>query len=764
MRGPIKLRSGLVWLTIAAVTPIVVFAVYMVTIVAKEQRSRLERGAFETARALMTAVDSEIVGTITAATALSASNALAADRLSDFYGEALPAFSRQAHWAGCALLDPTGVQLLDLAVPLHTDLGEFGASTLVSEVLATKQPVTSDLFWNEVLNTYVIAVGVPVFKGDRVRYVLAVSMWPHTVNEILDRQRLTPTWTAWVLDRQQVSIGRVPPPTTPASFAETGQQLPELRTVMASLSNEGWSRFMNLAGQTIDAIQIRAPVSGWSLVMEIPPGALEEPVRGTLGILLFGCLGLTLVGIAMAAVVARHISRPIGRLADAAHHLGSEKDLPLPAFNTLAEVGELEGSLRRAHELLRQRGQERTAFEDVLRQRAKELEAANRAKDEFLATVSHELRAPLNAIHGWVQVLRHGELDKATFDRAIETLERNVHLQEQLIADLLDVSRIVLGKFNLNPRPVDLVAIVSAVVDIIRPTAHAKSITIHTSIAVRKALVMGEPERLHQVVWNLLSNAVKFTPRQGQIWLSLTQREDEVSLRVEDSGQGIPPDFLPHIFERFTQADVGSRRAHRGLGLGLAIVRHITEAHGGTVTAESAGEGGGAIFSVSIPLSTAEGHPGNVSTTLRPVTTVKGSSALGLQGCSILVVDDEPDARDVLSLILERNGARVAVAGSVSEALRSLNGGSVDAIVSDIAMPEADGYALAQQIRQRRDQAGIVCIALTAHGRVEDRERALHAGFDAHLVKPASPFVLIQTIQRLIGEKRIRQTFNVRRR
>ena len=383
-----------------------------------------------------------------------------------------------------------------------------------------------------------------------------------------------------------------------------------------------------------------------------------------------------------------------------------------------------------------------------------EAEEASRLKDEFLATVSHELRTPLTAILGWAQLLQSSSLDQQTTRRALETVERNAHAQMQLIEDLLDVSRIITGKLRLDVRPVELAPIMVAAADAARPAAEAKGIKLSTDSGEDAPVVLGDADRLQQVVWNLLSNAIKFTPQGGEVRLALARRDGQAEISVRDTGQGIAPEFLPHVFERFRQADQTPTRAHGGLGLGLAIVRHLVELHGGAVAATSAGEGQGATFAVQLPLAElrhADGGTRIDKSTPEQSAIRKPTSAI-LSGLRVLVVDDEQDARDLIQLALAQNGAQVTAADSAGAALAMLERTRPDLLVSDIGMPGADGYELIRQVREREAQLGLdrlPAVALTAYARPEDRAQALHAGYHTHIPKPVEPHALVAALARL---------------
>jgi len=370
-----------------------------------------------------------------------------------------------------------------------------------------------------------------------------------------------------------------------------------------------------------------------------------------------------------------------------------------------------------------------------------EAREASRLKDEFLATLSHELRTPLNAMLGWARLLRAGELDAETVDKALESIERNTQAQSQLVSDILDVSRIITGKLHIDREPLDLAPVVDAALDAIHPAADAKSVALCASLD-RSLRLTGDGDRLLQVVWNLLSNAVKFSRQGGRVDVQTRRVEGEIEIEVADNGVGIAPDFLPYVFDRFRQGDASTTRRHGGLGLGLAIVRHLVELHGGTVSARSGGPGRGACFIVRLPAAL------TAAAEAQPVPERGKKEADGLRrvlqslaGVRVLVVDDEEDTRELVKMALKQYGATVATAASVEEALGVFEEVGPAAIVADIGMPGEDGYSLIRRVRQLpAEQGGLVpAIALTAYARRQDRDQALAAGFNTHLTKPVEP-------------------------
>ena len=419
--------------------------------------------------------------------------------------------------------------------------------------------------------------------------------------------------------------------------------------------------------------------------------------------------------------------------------------------------GNVVGAVIAFHDISDRREEERKRVLLLAReQEAREsAEAANRLKDEFLATLSHELRTPLNAIMGWAHLLRTGSLDEATAARATETIDRNAKAQNQLINDILDVSRIITGKLHLTVQPLDPVAVVEGALDTVRPAAAAKQIQIEASLEPSPGTVSGDPDRLQQVVWNLLSNAIKFTPKGGRVQVRLRRGESHALIVVADSGPGISPEFLPHVFERFRQGDQSTTRSHVGLGLGLAIVRHLVELHGGTVEASSGGEGQGATFSVRLPLTNARRTEDGAEQGTAEKGVRTESEALQLGGLRVLLVDDDLEGREAIAAVLEKEGMQVIAAASSEEALEAIGRERPDVLLSDIEMPGEDGHSLIRKVRALPADRGrdIPAAALTAYARGEDRQKALLAGFQAHVSKPVPPAELTAVIAELAGRR-----------
>jgi len=421
-----------------------------------------------------------------------------------------------------------------------------------------------------------------------------------------------------------------------------------------------------------------------------------------------------------------------------------------------------EAALRAAQDAAEAANVEKAQLLESERLARAEAERASRIKDEFLATLSHELRTPLNAVLGWSTILRGRENLDQEMTQALETIDRNARIQGQIIEDLLDMSRIISGKVRLDVQPLDLPGILLEAVDTMRTSASAKGVRLQTVIDPLNATILGDPNRLQQVFWNLLSNSIKFTPKHGRIQILLQRVNSHVEVSVIDTGEGISPDFLPYIFNRFQQADASTTRRYGGLGLGLAIVKNLVELHGGTIRAKSGGVGKGATFIVSLPLTVFHPPPDQgerehpKSKALAPPVP----PTISLDGIRILVVDDDADARGLLRVLLESAGAIAYLASSAKEGMEQLLRRPVDVLICDVGMPEMDGYALMRQVRTLGDpeKSGVAAVALTAYARLEDRMAAIQAGFQNHLPKPVEPAELLTVLSSLTSPRSKRES------
>jgi signal transduction histidine kinase/ActR/RegA family two-component response regulator len=561
-----------------------------------------------------------------------------------------------------------------------------------------------------------------------------------------DRESATATLTALRAESQVLAAGIFTP--EGVAFATFVRGNPSVAATLGDVGEGDGYRFI---GDRL-LVYHRIVIDGEEVGSVRLLAAMEEMTQSLLRHLAIAA-GIFIAAIAASlpvlARLQKRISRPIMELISKARIVSEQKDYSVRATSSAkSELGLL---VRTFNEMLAQI-QER---DQKLEQARMDAEVANRAKDEFLAVVSHELRTPLSPVLVWAQMLRRGEVDEGRKAKALEVIERNVRSQAQLIEDLLDVSRITTGKLRLDVRPTEIAPVVEGAVESLRPTAEMKGIRLQLVVDPRAIVVAGDPERLKQILWNLLSNAIKFTPKGGRVQIVAHRVNSHVEISVSDTGRGIEPEFLPYVFDRFRQADSTSTRTHGGLGLGLSIVRHLVELHGGRVRVESAGENQGATFTVELPIASLQtATPERVHPTA--VVEPPAASNTSLSGLRVLAVDDDIDTLEILRALLEQQGAEVRTATSAARALDTLDVWLPNLLISDIGMPGEDGYSLIRKVRARDAGHGgrVPALALTAYARVEDRLNVLSAGFQMHVPKPIDPAELIAVVNSLAGWER----------
>jgi signal transduction histidine kinase len=726
-----KLRTHLILLTLAAVVPVVLFAVGLIVYQTRLERSSLERGMRDTARALALALDRDVNDIKTGVQALAASRYLdGRGDLAHFYEEAATVSKGFGGWA--VLSDPSGRQVLNTSRPLGAELPIPTPASLamMRNVAASGKTFVSNVFIGTVSRQPAVIIAAPVVRDGQVRYILDFPFPPTQFTKLLQEAGLSSGWTALITDREGGVVARVP---DAAGFV--GHQEGESWTTVTARSDEGFVKGEVLKGPSVYAAYSRSRETQWVVGVAAPVKLVDSGIRRSLLALSSGGVLLLATACGFAYVLGKRIAAPIVALAES---LKGEPAASPPAEPRVTEVEDLRQALQDA----RMAGR-RAELAHAARQEA---EAANRAKDDFLAVLSHELRTPLSATFGWVRMLRSGRLDAGATARALEVIERNVGQQARLISDLLDASRIVFGRLDLSPQSVDFPALVAGVVESVRPSAEAKSIILKGDLDPDAGPVNGDPDRLRQIVENILGNAIKFTPQNGAVTVRLV-RDIDARLIVSDTGRGIDTELLPHIFERFKQSDSTSTRAHAGLGLGLAIVRHLVELHGGRVRAESAGVGQGATFTVVLPIAAV---PAAAAAGVQP----HGSGAAAgerLDGVRVLVIEDDADTRDLVAAILAQSGAVTFTAASAGEGMSLARRVRPDVLVCDLAMPDEDGLVVVRKLKSWAAEVGVTlpALALSAYARAEDRDRALAVGFDLYLAKPVEPGDLVRAVARL---------------
>jgi signal transduction histidine kinase len=746
-RRRIPLGVVLSLLVLTTTVPLGIFAAGLIRASLGQQRAIVDRQNIEIARAISVAIDQEVDRTIGALNVLSSFIPSGGD-LRDFY-DTSARIAPEQHWDAIRLVSARGTVLMATEVPFGTPVTLLDRDW-VRDAVTERRPVVSIVRKDPSDGRWVVSIGVPVVRAGELQYVLGARIHASVFSDVLRRQNPPHQGVVTLLDKKPAIVARtmneaalVGVPPTP-DFVERSRAEPEgawlTKTLEGTRSYAAWSR---------------SPITGWTVGLGMPAEAVDGPIRRSVYALAAVGGAIVLFGLGCALVVRRRLVTAQVAAADAARALARGEPVS-PRESSIAELQDLSAALSDAGTILDTRLRERDeAQREAERQRTvllqreqagrRAAESLSRAKDEFVATVSHELRTPLNAIYGWVSLLRGGTLDPARQAQGLEVIHRNTAAQLTLIDDLLDMSRVIRGVLRLDMQPVDLAVAVGAAIDALKPTADARRIGLSVTAERSVALVSADQSRLQQMIFNMISNSLKFTPPEGRIAVRLSVERDEAVLRIQDTGEGIAPEFVPHVFDRFRQEQSDSSRSHSGLGIGLALVRHLTELHGGTVAAESLGKGQGATFTLRLPLlGTGDwrGEPAGAP--------AAGPATRALDGLRVLVVDDEADAREVMALTLREAGAQPTTAASVAEALETLATTIPHAVVSDIAMPGSTGYDLARTLKGNPLTASIPLIAVTAYTRAEDREHALAAGFDAHVAKPFDPRALVRLLAGLV--------------
>ncbi|MBW8866015.1 MAG: response regulator [Acidobacteria bacterium] len=725
-------RIGLRWvvvaLTLSIVAPLGVLSALSLQRAWTRQRANVDRQNMATARAISVAIDTEVEKTTAALEVFGALHALDVPDLAAFDSLARRLIVRQRDWSSIILADASD-RVLAAFPDGDTDVSHSPAAGWARTVITTGHPLVSKLFSLADIPGYFVMVAVPVSRDGHTRLALGARVRSDSLSAILRAQQGPPNVVVALVDTANRIVAR----SARENAYVASEARPPLMAVAAGKMEGSWETVSREGVPTYAAFS-RSAKNGLLVAIAEPRDEVDGPVRRLLWLLAGVWVVILAAGAGLGLALGQVIVRAMRSASYAAMALARGEPVA-PSGSRIAEIDDLAAGLREAAATLEARNRER--------------DEASRLKDEFLMTISHELRTPLTAIYGWSRMLSTGQLREPQRERALVAIERNAKALGQLVNDLLDVSRVVSGKLRLDVQPVAAPDVVAAAIDAIRPAAMAKNITVTTAVAPGELTVSGDAGRLQQVVWNLLSNAVRFTPNGGRIDVEIARTADTVSIAVRDSGTGIAADFLPHVFERFRQGGAGTTRTHGGLGLGLAIVRHLVELHGGTVCAENNAEGAGATFRVALPArahAPAEQHDIGLRTLEdRRKTTVR------LDDVQVLVADDDLDARELLVAVLEAAGAEVRAAASSEDALMLLDTWSPDVLLSDIEMPGEDGYTLIRKVRGLAGQRGhIAAVAVTAHARQDDRAKAFEAGFEWHLAKPIDPAELVSVIVSLV--------------
>jgi signal transduction histidine kinase/ActR/RegA family two-component response regulator len=736
MKG-IPLRRRLFLLTAAGILPLALMAGIGLSALKQHQDAQAERVGRELARSVANAIDSELRSSIAVLETFATTPALENDDLAGFLARARRVIGPKPEWAAIVLSDTAGTPLVDTRFDHGRALPPLADGVSFDRVVSARAPVVGNLARHS-QEDWLFAVRVPVLRAGAMRYVVTGLIRPEAIHGVLTRHQVPADWVISIVDTNGLRVAR-----SRAHLENLGGRLSEsVHAVVNGGGSEGFGIAYSLEGERIFTPFSRLVSTGWTAVLGIPTALVDAAAYRSLAVYGGGVLLSIALGTLGALWVARSIVRPISDLGAAADAMG-RREPPRPPETAIQEIRQVGAALKSAAEALTRGEQEREELLQMERRARETAETADRAKDEFLAVLSHELRTPLNAVYGWARMLQTGQVrDPALVARAMDAIVRNADVQVRLIDELLDLARITSGKMRLDLRQVAMTGVLQGALDAVRPASVAKAINIRTILDPDTGAVAGDAGRLQQVVWNLLMNAIKFTPPGGEVQLRLQRVSSHLQIVVSDTGQGIAPEMLPHVFERFRQADSSSTRPHGGLGLGLALVKHIVELHGGTAVAESAGVGQGATFIVTLPIGAAD-FP--VESAPRVQASSREADALGnivrLDGLTVLLADDDGDALALAESILTGAGAEVRSCLSAAAALDLLREWRPDMLVSDLEMPGEDGFSLIRKVRElAADEGGDTpAVALTAYGRPQDRLRSLAVGFNMHVPKPVDP-------------------------
>ena len=725
------LRWRLVVLTAVAILPLAIMAAGGLYYLSQRQSGQIRSVGLELSRSVANAVDTELRGTITVLETLATAQSLDRQDFADFGERARRIIAVRPAWATIIVAEAGGTVRLDTRTGDVPAQGIFDPATS-EQARQTRAPAIGRL--TRVGDQWWFAVTVPAIRDAELVYLITALVSPAAIHDVIERQAIPADWLISIVDQDGVRVAR----STDHEQTLGGRLSPTAQRVVNRGGRAGFGESVSLEGTTNYTPYSRIESSGWVAVLGLPTATVDAAAyRSVLGIGLGALLSIVL-GTLGAGWVARGITRPIAELRAAAEALG-QRQAPVVPATALVEVRAVGMALVDAAAHIARFEADR---EELLRKERFAREAAERAdrgKDEFMAVLSHELRTPLNAVYGWARLLQNDQLrDPATIARAHDAIVRNADAQVRLIDDLLDLSRISTGKIRLAIAWLQLPDVLLSALDAVRPAADAKGVRISTAIDEQVDAVAGDAARLQQIVCNLLVNAIKFTPAGGEVCLVLRNVERGVEIVVSDTGEGIAPDMLQHVFDRFRQADSSSTRSHGGLGLGLSLVRHLVDLHRGSVIASSEGLGQGARFTVTLPTALAADTP--LAAAPPPADAVV-ETLVPLVGLRLLVVDDADDARTLAATILTSAGAEVRSCGSAVAALRQLEEWRPSVLISDLEMPGQDGYSLIRRVRAlaAADGGATPAIALSAYGRPEDRLRAIEAGFNMHVPKPVDP-------------------------
>jgi signal transduction histidine kinase len=718
-----KLRSHVQVLAIGTLLPMILFAVVGAVWLTERERATFERGARERVRAVLTAVDQELKSSVSTLWALAAQSQFANGDLRAIHAELVRVLASQTNWVDVNFFDSSGRRLASAQHAYGARLPPVRERASFEYVLRTSAPAIGDVIPGLRPQEQRFSVRVPVIVDGSVKYVLSAAVKPESISALLMAQRLPPDWVGVVLDGTNHFVART---VRPEMYL--GQLASESLRAALTGPDEGWFRGATLEGTEVYTPFSRSPFSRWSVALGIPTTVVDAARGGAVTFLLAGTTVAGLIAFALAVWLGRRFSAPIVELASVATRSGEGGWPGVPVSSRVDEVAELSHALQKAVEGLQ-------SAVSGQREAIEQLRVANRAKDEFLAMLGHELRNPMAAISGAIGILSSPRVPHEMADRALSILRRQVGNLSHLVDDMLDVSRAMTGKITLVRRPVDFSTIVTVALNALRSSGRLQRHDV--SLELSTAWIDADEVRMEQVVSNLIGNAIKFTPPGGSVAIKLEARDHDAVLTVSDSGRGIPAELIGQVFDPFVQERLTHDSAQGGLGLGLALVKALVELHGGTVQVSSAGRDLGSVFTVRLPRREAPGVEATGDTGGRNDSASR----------RILIVEDNPDGREMLRAALTMAGHQVHDCADGPSGVAAAAEIAPDLVLVDIALPGMDGHEVARRIRASENGKAVRLVAMSGYGQAEDRRRSLEAGFDAHLTKPFS----IETLGQFLG-------------
>jgi signal transduction histidine kinase len=714
-----SIRSHLLLLVLGALLPVVAFAIFASTLVIESEQANTQRGASERVRALMSAIDSEVRGHFLSLELLGSSSLLQADDLKSFHAELVRVLPTQPAWLNVVLMRPDGRQVVNAKLPMGAALPVLGSQDTLKLAVATRRTQVGGIVRSPLLGRYGVPLDTPVLRDGKVIYVLSALIAPESFQQLIVAQQLPEGWVSGLVAADTRFIARVPPQPigsiSGARFREAVARAPE-----------GWFRGPTVEGHDAFTAHITSRQTGWHLGLGLPAEVVQMPVKRALWLMVGGVLLSVVVALFLAYGLGQRIVAPIDSIGEAAKLMRSGVRWKMQDPGQVKELGDVAVLLGDAAAAVSER-------QALLEREKLALESSDHAKDEFIAMLSHELRNPLAGLVSASQVLNLADANHEAAVRAREIIDRQTRHMARLVEDLLDVSRIVVGKANLKLEPLDLGEVVRTLVDTWRASGRFDRNAVIVEAA--SAWIQADRARVEQIVSNIVDNALKFSEPGQEIRIGVREEGGRAIFQVTDKGIGLSPEVIGRVFDPFLQVGSEISRSKGGMGLGLTLVRRLAELQGGKVSAQSRGEGQGSVFTVSFPLTQAMAGK---------AVTAKAMAKPGRR--RVLVIEDNDDGRYMLAVMLGFNGHEVLESPNGRKGIELALEHRPDVILVDIGLPDMDGYQVARTLRADERTRNAVIIALTGYGQEEDRRRAQEAGFDAHLLKPVLSDALEQVI------------------